>query len=299
MLLIGSAALAAHGIKTWRLQQDIDFICTMDEFNEMCKREKPAICYPLSGNKMITKNSTGRCITEYEIAWPSSTAAALLEIEHCTKVASLEALLALKLSHRYLRNSPAFLKTMRDIHLLRDKGVVLTPELKEWLVVREKETLNYGHPNLKQTKAQFFDPSVKYVYDHDSVHRAVMLFDKPAYEFYKCSDKEVQCSKDLFFEQSREIQLAGVMEEAMVLALERSIIPHPGVKTPREAFEMALMKVCTSITSGWFREFAWENYDAVMRLFNAHERLWPYVDQFWLAEAAGEVPLISQEKERM
>jgi hypothetical protein len=26
---------------------------------------------------------------------------------------------------------------------------------------------------------------------------------------------------------------------------------------------MALMKVCTSITSGWFRAFAWEHYDLV------------------------------------
>jgi hypothetical protein len=28
------------------------------------------------------------------------------------------------------------------------------------------------------------------------------------------------------------------------------------------------MKVCTSITSGWFREFAWENYDNVLDLYN-------------------------------
>ena len=31
---------------------------------------------------------------------------------------------------------------------------------------------------------------------------------------------------------------------------------------------MALMKVCTSITSGWFREYAWENYDKVLDLYN-------------------------------
>jgi hypothetical protein len=28
------------------------------------------------------------------------------------------------------------------------------------------------------------------------------------------------------------------------------------------------MKVCTSITSGWFREFAWENHDEVADMFD-------------------------------
>jgi len=27
--------------------------------------------------------------------------------------------------------------------------------------------------------------------------------------------------------------------------------------------------VCTSITSGWFREYAWENYDRVLDLYNS------------------------------
>ena len=31
---------------------------------------------------------------------------------------------------------------------------------------------------------------------------------------------------------------------------------------------IALEKVCTSITSGWFREFAWENFDVVTNLYN-------------------------------
>jgi len=34
-------------------------------------------------------------------------------------------------------------------------------------------------------------------------------------------------------------------------------------------FEMALMKVCTSITSGWFREYAWENYQKVLDLYDS------------------------------
>lgn len=31
-----------------------------------------------------------------------------------------------------------------------------------------------------------------------------------------------------------------------------------------KAAEEALEKVCTSISSGWWREYAWEHYDAVI-----------------------------------
>jgi formaldehyde-activating enzyme involved in methanogenesis len=96
-------------------------------------------------------------------------------------------------------------------------------------------------------------------YDHDTVHVAVAHLDKP-------EDEEVMCSKEMFLACDRKIQLYSVVEEAMVLALERSLVPYPGKKTPKEAFTLTLMKVCTSITSGW-REFALENYDAALDLY--------------------------------
>jgi hypothetical protein len=50
------------------------------------------------------------------------------------------------------------------------------------------------------------------------------------------------------------------------------------------SFLKALEKVCTSITSGWWREFAWENYEAALAM---HDR--NYVDRFWKAVEAGTV----------
>ena len=154
MLLIGSSALRSYGINPNRVQHDIDYICTYAEYQKWVEENKPKVHYPLSDNKMVAERLG--FIWEFELAWPSSTAAMLLKIEHCTDVASLEALLALKLSHRYLRNSPAFLKTMADIHLLRSKGVELSPELKEWLVLREKETYDYSHPKLNQSNCLLY-----------------------------------------------------------------------------------------------------------------------------------------------
>lgn len=75
-------------------------------------------------------------------------------------------------------------------------------------------------------------------------------------------------SKELFFAASERVRLCGVYEETCVLALERSQIPYDFKPDARWSFEMALMKVCTSITSGWFREYAWENYDKVLDLYD-------------------------------
>lgn len=89
-------------------------------------------------------------------------------------------------------------------------------------------------------------------------------------------------SRQKFESLPRRVRLNGVLEESYVLALERAIIPHD--VDPEKAFLMALSKVCTSITSGWFREFAWENYHAVRRLYDP-----TFVDKFRHALSAGNV----------
>lgn len=114
------------------------------------------------------------------------------------------------------------------------------------------------------------------MYDHDTIHLSVMRGDRPAYEMFKADQAEVMCSKDLFMAQPRQIQLNAVLEESLVLALERSQIPHGKHVSPRKSFDMALEKVCTSITSGWFRSFAWENYFSVAAMYDDN-----YVTKFW------------------
>lgn len=180
-------------------------------------------------------------------------------------VPSLNVLYMLKMSHRYKKNSPHFLKTMRDIHAMRAAGAVIQDDHREFFKARQKATLHYQHPNLNRTKDEFFNPEDDYmVYDHDSIHETVALFGKPAYTRYAVEGTEVLSSKAKFLEQPRLFQLAGAYEETCVLALERHQIPNDFKPDPRRSFEIALEKVCTSITSGWFREFAWENYDKIL-----------------------------------
>lgn len=283
-LLVGSYALNSR-LGVVREPKDLDIICTLSYFKSCVAGYKEdnqlTSCYPTSGNKWVVKLNDGR-IEEYEIAYGKNTSSDLI-LKAELGTASLDMLYMLKMSHRYLRNSPAFLKTMEDIHLIRKNGVEeVSNDLMEIYKLRMKETYNYKHPTLKTSKKEFFSgDGIDYKYDHDSIHLAVAEMDVPAYDLIKSSKEEVFCSKEQFWSARWEIKLLTVIEEAMVLAIERSLVPHPNVLTPEKAFELALMKVCTSITSGWWREYAWENYYNVKKYFY-HRRStgWKYEEQF-------------------
>lgn len=296
MLIVGSLAMQHHFSGEGVIPRDTDLIGTLDEFRTWSRgfaKGDIILCKPLSADKIHVRTKDGWNY-EFEIATEHSTNERLLD-RYCTgigmTIAPLEVLLMLKLSHRYRRNSPHFLKTMRDIQKLRAAGVVLDEWLQEVLVQREKETYTYAHPKLDVSKQAFFDgDGVPYVYDHDSIHLTVALDSYvqyglpcpdgkvgcmvahgkrvmvPAYTKYMKDGAAVMTSKEKFFAAPETVRLAGVYEETCVLALERSQIPFPEAK-PRKSFEYALMKVCTSITSGWFREYAWENYDRVFAIY--------------------------------
>lgn len=195
---------------------------------------------------------------------------------------SLNILYAMKESHKYLKNSPHFLKTRNDILSLRKFGCYIPENFIDLFNKIEEETYNYTHPNLNQNKDEFFTDSIEYKYDHDTIHEAVKINDKPAYQNFIRDGSEVLCSKKKFFECSEHIRNSAVLEESYVLALERSIIPHNS--DPKKAFDIALMKVCSSITSGWFREWSWENYDKVQNMFDLS-----FMDRFNHALSCGKI----------
>lgn len=297
MLFIGSAALAAHNmLPKGRVQGDTDIICTFDQFkffvNEMKGYNRIIRSVPISGGKKWHVRVGNGWNFEFEFAFNGNTAYELLRRHNALEVDTTDILdreqkfatpaecLMLKLSHRYLKNNPHFLKTMNDIHHLRRNGVVLDEGLEELLVQREAETYVYSHPKLDVSKDAFFDgDGVNYIYDHDSIHEAVALMNDcigtgdqqvtnfPAYKFYMQDGAQVMTSKEKFFAVPEHVRLYGVYEEACVLALERSQIPSGFTADPEKSFMLALEKVCTSITSGWFREYAWENYGNVVELY--------------------------------
>lgn len=192
-------------------------------------------------------------------------------VDHLMKNAPINVLYCLKMSHRFKKDSVHFHKTMADIKILRKMGANLDdPVLYDIFKRREIETYNYSHPVLDTTKSEFFDKStVGYVYDHDSIHDCVKMQEKPAYMYYMKNGAQVMTDKDKFDNCPERIKLMGVYEESCVLALERSQIPNNFSIPPEVSFKIALEKVCTSITSGWFREYAWENYNKVMKIYSS------------------------------
>lgn len=286
MLLVGSRALTHYTCGGHqRVPSDTDYICTHDEAQEWKDRNKPDR-YEMnpSATTLICRWKDKKPV-ELMIAWPGSTNQLIYDDQAAGEqeevIADLNTLLLLKMSHRYLKNSPHFLKTMEDIHLLRGLGAVITnPDL---LKRREKETYNYPHPKLNQRKDEFFhDP---YPYDHDSIHVAMAIDPlQPAYKHYQRDGTEVEVDRSKWDACSHTIKLRSIVEESLVLALERSQIPHRGKVNPRRSFELALSKVCTSITSGWWREFAWEHYYEALALY---EQCQPYLARFDAAVEAG------------
>lgn len=283
LLVIGSRALHHHQLLDWAdvKNSDWDFIATKHDWQDFKCRMYGIEVEVTSPNVRAFKCIHGGRETHFEayiVDYDEKRDSNEMLIDHVwansTKYydglsrlhwATPEMCLAIKMSHRFKKNNPFFRKTMHHIRFLRNKGYEVPEELKDFVEVRQKETLDYGHPNLDVDKDSFFKDEF-YIYDHDSIHEAVALAGRPAYTFYIKDGSEVMTSKEKFDSMPEEIKLAGVYEETCVLALERHQIPNNFNPDPTGSFLMALEKVCTSITSGWFREYAWENYHKVVAM---------------------------------
>lgn len=313
LLMIGSEALRDAGIETGRPHLDFDFIATPEAASAYIKWQLRDGAYP---DAKVRYSEDAKClylfrgmgmpIIEFELAWPGSTALELLNMvsENKSKLtfgahpeyvgglkiyaASPKLVYALKMSHRFKKNSAHFKKTRDDILMLRRLGHGKLPKgLSDWYKARVKETYSYKHPKLQGVKkVDFFkDDGIQYVYDHDAIHQVVKHLPAPAYSYFQPEGEEIGTSKEEFFKQTRLVQLLAVLEESYVLSLERAIIPYnlwDDEAACRKAFETALEKVCTSITSGWFRTFAWENYDTVRGMYDIE-----YVKRFKSQADAG------------
>lgn len=193
---------------------------------------------------------------------------------------------ALKNTHKYSFHK--FEQNRKDIiwieGIFNKYGVINQLDAELTQIIVERTSITYKKtPRLQNMKKEnFFTSNVNYTYDHDTIHAAVKLLDRPAYTYYMQDGAEVNCDKTKFKEQPEIVRLCGVLEESYVLALERSVIPFKS--DPDKAFKMALQKVCTSITGGWFREYAWQNYDKVLELYHKS-----YVDKFNAALSKGEI----------
>jgi hypothetical protein len=222
---------------------------------------------------------------------------------HQCVVASIEMLEVIKCSHIYWPFY--FPKHIADLHTLRallpsaspsvnlgiraDKTKPLTPparsaELEGLLTTRTLETEAFrgtpgAHINLNVSNEDFLgrddDLFVTRHVPHDDVHHLVKYGETPIYDQMKTDKSKAMISRSLFEQAPYQTQLHCVKEEAMVIALERYLLPKYALDST-SAYKSALIRICTTLTKGWFRLFAVDNFP---RLAVCDKNLLPIRDE--------------------
>jgi len=128
-----------------------------------------------------------------------------------------------------------------------------------------------GHINLNKTNDEFFggnDMVRERRYDHDALHELVAYGDRPLYERLKRDPTRALVDRDLFEAAPESDKLCLVREECMAIALERFLLPCKGVGEHDEdaAYALAVERVCTTLSKGWFRDYAASHYPLIRDL---------------------------------
>jgi hypothetical protein len=311
MLLIGSRALALRSPQCLTRQPlDFDFVGSQEEYDQWYQvnvdKIKPTQVYQENNNtKWIVRNK--KTICEFQIVQPGSSDQLLMDLVKNNKetletsfgnIPSLDLLFTIKDSHKYKKFEKSdhnFWKTALDWHMMKRAGAEVKSEYEAFSKLRKQETYTYAHPKLNVNKDNFFSNNgIEQIFEHDDLHKIVALYNQPAYISYLQDGEEVKSSKKKFFEVSEEIRMAGALEEALTLALERSLIPHPGVWGPDLAFRFALAKASSSITSGFFREYIFNNIFDVIKLYEKTSK--NYLKKFEDAVKSGNIRYIKDQK---
>lgn len=293
LAIVGSHAHNVSG----REVKDIDFIGSFTAINSAFKKLANGLGkrtqYAESDSLIVLKTSSGH-IFEGSIAWEGSSNEDILKwldkkaynhrgfserkelfgVDVSYYNAPDVLCWMLKESHKY-KDSVQFEKTRQDVLMYRELNGGTFPakfnqeELSAILAKREEETYRPAI-KLDVEKDKFFaNDGIDYsICPHDTIHDLVALGWRPAYKKIQIPGSDVMCDKKLWGESTLETKFHCVIEEARVIAIERGILPfgktYVNEDEALKLFKTALQKICTTLCSGWFREFAWINYDRII-----------------------------------
>lgn len=302
MIIVGSKALLQHFPNINREVNDIDIIGNGSDITYLINLLNPEVIKTTEYiTSLININRSGiydKNNVEILNSDASESLRNYVEYENNNKIdsnikfASKEVLFSLKKSHI---NFPIkFDKHIKDYSILYDDlgGVDI---LKDNTKLNFKETENrvgkLKTPSLNKSTKMFFDQSNGYVksfFIHDDIHKVMSHYDRPIYERMQKTADLAKCEKSMWELLSFEEKCKCVLEEAYVISLERKILPSilGGEKwiSNNDAFNWSLMRICTTLCSGWFREFATNNYFRIKEYYNED-----YVYKFLTAYNNGEI----------
>lgn len=294
MILIGSRAATVQKANLGRRLGDYDFICTQAGLENWIRTNAENIKSITAFNNPYKRQCrlwTGESI-EFELPEKESTQQ-LLQLQYSKEilvfgikafVPSLPMLMLIKKSH--IIAPIHWDKNIKDYHILKAEveKQKLQPTIEELAIykLRRKE-VDTRKAKLNMSNDKFFEKSqskLNRFFVHDDIHKATCYYQQPLYEQCKYDLNSASISKELFFKMPFDNQIKMVQEEIFVIALERKLIPvmvkgwEWNKVTIDNAFQYALCRVCTTLTSGWFRDFALDNYPTIVQYKHA------FVDKF-------------------
>lgn len=289
MIVLGSRA-ARHHLPTFRDPADWDLVVTSDEIRRIGLEFDGTISefVPASPYKYRLKLHDEPLI-EVEVAEEGSNVLLVAAARGWPSIETpigrafvppLDTLWRIKKAHVYW--PVHWEKNIADLHVLGAAcGFRPDAAAEAFYRLRLAECeAKYGarrQARLSMSNDAFFAKSQKAVgrvVDHDQIHEVVAYGERPLFETMKHDPSLATLARDLFEAADRQTQLRLVREEAMAIAIERYIVPGT-VTDGAQAYAKALKRICTTLTSGWFREFAIMNWPAL------NEPDFDFVTRFW------------------
>ncbi len=303
VFLIGSRAMKAHGLFINREPNDIDLIVRKEDISSLLAELARA------GNGMsVTNIRNGKwkvTITgaprfpgpmKIEITADPSDALIILANQGSTldfplfpgtdirvRVPDVVTLYWIKRSH--IEHAIHWQKNIFDYMILTDhlkrhpmptaELVARSEALAHAFIVREAEvTARHPKPhvNLNVTNDVFFHQYKIYrKVDHEQLHRAVAFTPgQPLFNSLKDNPAMAWCSWDKFQALTPAMQLKAVQEEAMVIALERFLIPGRLIDA-QEAIDRALEALATRMWAGEWSMFVVEHFFELRAIPPSHD----------------------------
>ena len=291
-ILIGSRAAKIIN-PIFREPKDWDIITYIDTLYSWYGRNKNYIIslLPISDHKFKCKMSDGTKI-EFEIVEGYESNKLLFEpfnyktfpkidfFGEETYVATNNYLWLTKRSHIYW--NVHWEKSIRDMHFLKNISTIeINFQEKKYYELRlaenEKKFGKRFVANLNMSNDNFFLKSAKKIkrnIDHDKLHEIVSYYERPLFERFKKDLSKASLDKNLFDNASYEDKKKLVQEEALVIGIERYSFVllkmkqyklNELMKTMyRNSFNLAIKRICTNLTSGWFREFVIDNWPNII-----------------------------------
>lgn len=284
MIIVGSKALNYYFPEISRNVNDVDIIGSDDDIKYLTSSLNPERIKstPYLTTLISIKNKSEIFDKEnVEILNYSNSDSLFKYVEYSNAFsglvyAPLEVLYSLKKSHIHFPIK--FEKHINDYCLLNNhfNSIDILSNITK---LNFKETENrmgkLKTPSLNKTVKDFFGQSNGFVesyFIHDDIHKAMSHYETPLYEKMQTNPDIAKCDKNMWNNFSFTDKCKTVLEEAYVIALERKVLPGlfggKSWTSSEDAILFSLRRICTTLCSGWFREFATNNYTKIVDLHN-------------------------------